>query len=228
LKNSSYRLAFAAPSPATRPLKRAHWDVKRAFDIIVSALLLTLGAPLLAAIALLVRAKLGAPVLFVQMRPGLHGAPFAMRKFRTMTDAREKNGALLDDSRRLPPFGRWLRSTSLDELPELWSILVGDMSLVGPRPLLTEYLPLYSPEQARRHQVKPGLTGWAQINGRNSISWEERFRLDVWYVDHQSLLLDLKILAFSIAKILKREGISYEGEATMPRFLGSLGETKRP
>jgi lipopolysaccharide/colanic/teichoic acid biosynthesis glycosyltransferase len=228
LKNSSYRLAFAAPSPTTRPLKRAHWDVKRAFDIIVSALLLTLGAPLLAAIALLVRARLGAPVLFVQMRPGLNGAPFAMRKFRTMTDARDESGALLDDSARLTPFGRWLRSTSLDELPEVWSVLVGDMSFVGPRPLLSEYLPLYSPEQARRHQVKPGLTGWAQINGRNAISWEERFRLDVWYVDHQSFLLDLKILALSFAKILRREGISHEGEATMPRFLGSLGETERP
>jgi len=201
--------------------------VKRTFDIIVSALALIVAAPLFAILALLVRVKLGSPVLFVQMRPGLGGALFPLRKFRSMTDARGADGALLDDARRLPPFGRWLRATSLDELPELWSVLVGDMSLVGPRPLLQEYLPLYSPEQARRHEVRPGLTGWAQVNGRNAISWEERFRLDIWYVDHRSFLLDLKILAMTVGKILKREGIAPEGEATMPRFLGSAGEANR-
>lgn len=201
--------------------------MKRAFDIFVSALALALGAPLFAVIALLVRVKLGAPVFFVQMRPGLHGALFPLRKFRTMTDARDASGALLDDARRLTPFGRWLRAASLDELPELWSVLIGDMSLVGPRPLLSDYLPLYSAEQARRHEVKPGLTGWAQVNGRNAISWEEKFRLDIWYVDHQSFLLDLKILALTLGKILKREGIAHDGEATMPRFLGSAGEAKR-
>jgi len=218
----------AGPAPTAPPMERASRDVKRVFDIIVSALVLTLGAPILALIALLVRAKLGAPVLFVQMRPGLHGAPFPMRKFRSMTDARDANGALLDDAQRLPPFGQWLRSTSLDELPELWNVLVGDMSLVGPRPLLMEYMPLYSREQARRHEVRPGLTGWAQVNGRNALSWEERFRLDVWYVDHRSFLLDLKILALSVAKIVKREGIAHDGAATMPKFLGSsAGESRR-
>ncbi len=201
--------------------------MKRAFDIFVSALALTLGAPLFAILALLVRLRLGKPVFFVQMRPGLRGGLFPMRKFRSMTDERDSGGALLDDARRLPPFGKWLRSTSLDELPELWNVLVGDMSLVGPRPLLKEYLALYSPEQARRHDVKPGLTGWAQVNGRNAISWEEKFRLDVWYVDHRSFLLDLKIISMTVAKILKREGIAPQGEATMPRFLGSAGEAKR-
>lgn len=202
-------------------------DVKRAFDILVSALALTVGAPLFAIIALLVRVRLGKPIFFVQMRPGLRGQLFPMRKFRSMTDERDASGASLDDARRLPPFGKWLRSTSLDELPELWSIFVGDMSLVGPRPLLKEYLALYSPEQARRHEVRPGLTGWAQVNGRNAISWEERFRLDVWYVDHRSFLLDLKIIAMTAAKILKREGIAHEGAATMPRFVGSAGGAKR-
>jgi sugar transferase EpsL len=201
--------------------------VKRVFDIVVSALVLTLGAPFLAIIALLVRVKLGSPVLFVQTRPGLRAKPFRMRKFRSMTDARDANGALLDDAQRLPPFGQMLRSTSLDELPELWNVLVGDMSLVGPRPLLMEYLPLYSPEQARRHDVKPGLTGWAQVNGRNALSWDERFKLDVWYVDHRSFLLDLKILFLSVAKILKREGIAHGEAATMPKFVGSAGESRR-
>ncbi|HLW92463.1 MAG TPA: sugar transferase [Roseiarcus sp.] len=201
--------------------------MKRIFDIAVSALVLTLGAPFLAIIALLVRVKLGSPVLFVQTRPGLHGAPFRMRKFRSMTDGRDSTGALLDDAQRLPPFGQWLRSTSLDELPELWNVLVGDMSLIGPRPLLMEYVPLYSSEQARRHEVKPGITGWAQVNGRNALSWDERFRLDVWYVDHRSFLLDLKILFLSVAKILKREGIAHDGAATMPKFVGSAGKSRR-
>ena len=210
-----------------RLFERALKDVKRAFDIFVSALALTLGAPLFAILALLVRVKLGAPVFFAQMRPGLRGALFPLRKFRTMTDARDANGALLDDARRLTPFGRWLRATSLDELPELWSVLIGDMSLVGPRPLLKDYLPLYSAEQARRHEVKPGLTGWAQVNGRNALSWEEKFRFDIWYVDHRSFFLDLKIIALTLVKILQREGIAHDGEATAPRFLGSAGEAKR-
>jgi lipopolysaccharide/colanic/teichoic acid biosynthesis glycosyltransferase len=201
-------------------------DVKRIFDIVVSASVLTFGAPFLAVIALLVRAKLGSPILFVQARPGLRGAPFRMRKFRSMTDARDAHGVLLGDAERLPPFGQWLRSTSLDELPELWSVLIGDMSLVGPRPLLMEYLPLYSPTQARRHEVRPGLTGWAQVNGRNALSWDERFRLDVWYVDHRSFLLDLKILFLSVGKIAKREGIAHDGAATMPKFAGSAGESR--
>jgi lipopolysaccharide/colanic/teichoic acid biosynthesis glycosyltransferase len=199
---------------------------KRALDIVVSALALMFAAPLILVVALLVRVKLGAPVLFVQMRPGLRGAPFPLLKFRSMVDARDATGAPYEDRERLPPFGARLRGTSLDELPELWNVLVGDMSLVGPRPLLMEYLPLYDAEQARRHEVKPGVTGWAQVNGRNAISWEDRFRLDVWYVDHRSFALDLKILALSVIKILKREGISHEGEATMPRFLGSGSQSK--
>lgn len=182
---------------------------------------LLLLAPLLALVAWRIRRKLGSPVLFRQIRPGLHGRPFEMVKFRTMRDAVDANGQPLPDDQRLTPFGSWLRSTSLDELPELWNVLKGEMSLVGPRPLLMEYLPLYTPEQARRHEVRPGVTGWAQINGRNALSWDEKFRLDVWYVDHQSLWLDLKILMLTVRKVFVREGISAAGEATMPRFTGS-------
>ena len=167
------------------------------------------------------RRKLVSPVFFTQMRPGLQGKPFLMVKFRTMTDARGPDGALLPDADRLTPFGRFLRATSLDELPELWNVLKGDMSLVGPRPLLMEYLPLYSPGQARRHEVRPGITGWAQVNGRNAIGWEDKFTLDVWYVDHRSLWLDIKILWLTVKKVLVREGISADGEATMGRFTGS-------
>jgi len=173
----------------------------------------------------LVQRKLGSPVFFRQVRPGLRGQPFEMVKFRTMTDERGPDGQLLDNAARLTPFGRWLRATSLDELPELWNVLKGDMSLVGPRPLLMEYLPLYSPEQARRHEVRPGVTGWAQVNGRNAIAWEEKFKLDVWYVDHHSLWLDIKILWLTVKKVLLRDGISAQGEATMPKFTGS--ETKK-
>lgn len=195
--------------------------MKRFFDITVSALaLLFLALPLLLLIWL-VRRKLGSPVFFRQVRPGLNGLPFEMVKFRTMTDARSPDGQLLPDAVRLTPFGRFLRSTSLDELPELWNVLKGDMSLVGPRPLLMEYLPLYSPEQARRHEVRPGVTGWAQVNGRNAIGWEEKFALDVWYVDHQSLWLDIKILWLTVKKVLVRDGISAAGEATMSKFTGS-------
>jgi len=176
----------------------------------------------------LVRRKLCRPVFFRQIRPGLNGQPFQMLKFRTMTDERGPDGALLPDAVRLTPFGRWLRATSLDELPELWNVLKGDMSLVGPRPLLMEYLPLYTPEQARRHEVRPGITGWAQVNGRNAISWEDKFQLDVWYVDNRSLWLDIKILWLTVKKVLLRDGISAAGEATMPRFAGSDSKEQQP
>ena len=194
--------------------------MKRLFDVVASACaLLLLALPLLVVIWM-VRRKLGSPVFFAQVRPGMHGKPFKMVKFRSMTSERGTDGELLPDAERLTPFGRFLRSTSLDELPELWNVLKGDMSLVGPRPLLMEYLPLYSPEQARRHEVRPGITGWAQVNGRNAISWEDKFKLDVWYVDHCSLWLDIKILWLTVKKVLVREGISAAGEATMPRFTG--------
>ena len=195
--------------------------MKRLFDIFFSCVgLLVLSLPLLGLIWL-VRRKLGSPVFFRQVRPGLHGRPFEMVKFRTMTDARGPDGQLLPDAVRLTSFGRFLRATSLDELPELWNVLRGDMSLVGPRPLLMEYLPLYSPEQARRHEVRPGITGWAQVNGRNALSWEDKFKLDVWYVDHRSLWLDIKVLWLTVKKVLVREGISAAGEATMSKFTGS-------
>ncbi|AGK56316.1 sugar transferase [Hyphomicrobium denitrificans 1NES1] len=195
--------------------------VKRAFDIAAVLAGAIVAVPLAALIALLVRVNIGAPVLFVQRRPGLRGAPFDLIKFRTMTNRAGSDGKLLPDAERLTSFGRFLRSTSLDELPELWNVLKGEMSLVGPRPLLMEYLPLYSAEQARRHEVRPGVTGWAQINGRNAISWEEKFAFDVWYVDNHNLRLDLRILALTILKIVRRDGISAEGSATMERFKGA-------
>lgn len=184
------------------------------------ALLLAL-APLLALIALFVRFKLGSPVLFRQERPGYKGRPFKVCKFRTMTNAKGESGELLPDERRLSGFGKLIRKTSLDELPQLINVLKGDLSFVGPRPLLMEYLPLYNDEQMRRHDVKPGITGWAQVNGRNAIEWDEKFRLDVWYVDHQSLTLDLKILWLTALKVFKRDGVSAEGHATMPKFTGN-------
>lgn len=193
---------------------------KRLFDTALAALALLLLTVPLCVLAMVIRQKLGAPVLFRQVRPGLHGRPFEMLKFRTMTDARDGQGVLLPDALRLTPLGRWLRATSLDELPELWNVLKGDMSLVGPRPLLMEYLPLYSAEQARRHEVRPGITGWAQVNGRNAVSWEDKFRMDVWYVDHRSIKLDLKILCLTVHKVLAREGISATNEATMSKFTG--------
>jgi lipopolysaccharide/colanic/teichoic acid biosynthesis glycosyltransferase len=195
--------------------------MKRLFDIVVSACALLVLALPLWVVAWMVRRKLGSPVFFTQVRPGMHGKPFKMVKFRSMTSERGADGELLPDAVRLTPFGRFLRSTSLDELPELWNVLKGDMSLVGPRPLLVEYLPLYSPEQARRHEVRPGITGWAQVNGRNALDWEAKFKLDVWYVDHRSLWLDIKILWLTIKKVLVREGISAAGEATMGKFTGS-------
>jgi lipopolysaccharide/colanic/teichoic acid biosynthesis glycosyltransferase len=195
--------------------------LKRMLDILVSGLALLLSGPLMLLIAFLVRRKLGSPVFFRQTRPGNEGAPFEMIKFRTMLDATDKDGNPLPDGLRMTPFGSFLRSTSLDELPGLWNVLKGDMSLVGPRPLLMEYLPLYSKEQYRRHEVRPGITGWAQVNGRNAISWEDKFELDVWYVDHRSFWLDLKILFLTVKKVLVRDGISGEGEVTMSRFTGS-------
>lgn len=195
--------------------------LKRIFDFLVALGATMLLSPVLIVVAWQIRRKLGSPVLFKQVRPGLHGQPFKMIKFRTMRDALDAQGNPLPDSERMTPFGNFLRSASLDELPELWNVLKGEMSLVGPRPLLMEYLPLYSPEQARRHEVRPGVTGWAQVNGRNALSWDEKFRLDVWYVDHQSLWLDLKILLLTVKKVFVREGISAVGEATMPRFTGS-------
>ncbi len=191
------------------------------FDLLVSlSALFVLAMPLLL-LWFLVRYKLGSPALFRQVRPGLHGQPFMMVKFRTMTDERGADGELLSDAQRLTAFGRLLRASSLDELPELWNVLRGDMSLVGPRPLLMEYLSFYSPEQARRHEVRPGITGWAQVNGRNALCWDERFKLDVWYVDHRSLWLDLRILWLTVRKVIVREGISAQGEATMPKFKGN-------
>ncbi|EGF10904.1 pilin glycosylation protein PglB [Neisseria bacilliformis ATCC BAA-1200] len=194
---------------------------KRAFDIAVSAALLLCLAPLLLLLAWLIRRKLGTPVLFCQMRPGRHGKLFAMYKFRTMRDTADENGKPLPDAERLTPFGCKLRAASLDELPELWNVLKGDMSLVGPRPLLPEYLPLYNAEQSRRHEVRPGITGWAQVNGRNAISWPGKFRLDVWYVDHRSFWLDIKILLLTVKKVFARDGINSEGEATAAKFEGN-------
>jgi len=194
--------------------------MKRLFDLLAALSGVILLSPVLIVTALLVRIKLGTPVLFRQQRPGLRGKPFHVYKFRTMTDQRDFTGELLPDELRLPPFGKFLRRLSLDELPQLFNVIAGDLGLVGPRPLLMEYLPLYSPEQARRHDVKPGITGWAQVNGRNAISWEDKFRLDVWYVDHRSFLLDMKILWMTLHKVLMRDGISQAGQVTMEKFRG--------
>ncbi|WP_089683434.1 sugar transferase [Billgrantia gudaonensis] len=195
--------------------------MKRTVDIIASVFALIVLSPIIFLIFLLVWWRLGSPVLFRQVRPGLHGKPFKMVKFRTMRDALGDDGKPLPDEARMTKLGNFLRATSLDELPELWNVLKGDMSLVGPRPLLMEYLPLYGPEQYRRHEVRPGVTGWAQVNGRNALSWEEKFELDVWYVDHRSLILDIKILWLTVKKVLMREGVSAEGHATMERFKGN-------
>ncbi|WP_439560487.1 sugar transferase [Roseinatronobacter sp.] len=194
--------------------------MKRLMDILGAGFGLILLSPVLIVVAVLIRRQMGAPVFFCQTRPGLHGKPFTMIKFRSMRDAVDAQGRALPDAERLTRLGRFLRSSSLDELPEVWNVLKGDMSLVGPRPLLMEYLPLYSPEQARRHEVRPGVTGWAQVNGRNAISWDQKFALDVWYVDNRNLWLDLKIIWLTIRKVVTREGISAAGDATMPRFTG--------
>lgn len=195
--------------------------IKRALDVVLALSSLIVLAPLLLVVALLVRLRLGSPVLFGQQRPGRYGRPFRLVKFRTMSNERSDDGSLLPDAERLPAFGKLLRATSLDELPELWNVLIGDMSLVGPRPLLQEYLPLYSPEQARRHEVRPGITGWAQVHGRNALSWEERFALDVWYVDHHSLFVDLRILVMTIGTVLGARNVSQPGHATAMAFRGT-------
>ena len=194
--------------------------MKRIFDLVVTFFGLLILLPLIVLIALMVRGALGSPIFFKQERPGLNGDIFNMYKFRTMTNECDKNGALKSDGVRLTEFGKFLRSTSLDELPGLWNVLKGDMSLVGPRPLLVEYLPLYSEKQSRRHEVRPGITGWAQVNGRNAISWDEKFDLDVWYVSNQSIWLDIKILWLTVRKVIVRDGITYNNDATMPAFTG--------
>lgn len=195
--------------------------MKRAFDMVVAGVALVALSPLLVMLAALIRWRMGSPVFFRQTRPGRRGALFELIKFRTMRDSCDADGTPRPDGERITGLGQWMRSTSLDELPELFNVLKGEMSLVGPRPLLIEYLPLYSPEQARRHEVRPGITGWAQVNGRNAISWEEKFALDVWYVDHRSFALDMRILWLTLAKVLRREGISAAGEVTMPKFTGA-------
>ncbi len=194
---------------------------KRTVDVLLALSGLMVLSPLFVVVFVLVGRGFGAPTLFTQQRPGLSGRPFTIYKFRTMTSARDANGCPLPDVDRLTPLGRFLRRTSLDELPELWNVLKGDMSLVGPRPLLTTYLPLYSPDQARRHEVRPGISGWAQVNGRNAVSWDERFRLDVWYVDNLSLALDVRILLYTVASVIKQEHISADRHVTMPEFRGS-------
>ncbi len=198
---------------------------KRLFDLLITLPGLVLASPLLLIIAVLVRWKLGSPVLFSQVRPGYHGQLFAVYKFRSMMDARDETGAYLPDAQRLGRLGRFLRSFSLDELPELFNVLRGEMSLVGPRPLLVQYLERYSPEQARRHEILPGITGWTQVNGRNALTWEDKFKFDVWYVDHWSFWLDLKILLMTLWKVLTREGISQPGHATAEEFMGTEGES---
>ncbi len=195
--------------------------LKRAFDVAIAVTALVVLSPVLLIVALAVRIGLGAPVLFRQQRPGRFGRPFELVKFRTMRDACDAQGRPLDDAQRLTPFGQLLRHTSLDELPELWNVLCGDMSLVGPRPLLMEYLPRYTPEQRRRHDVRPGITGWAQIHGRNATSWDARFAHDVWYVDHQSFALDVRILLMTVRQVVYADGVAQPGHATMPRFTGT-------
>ncbi len=197
--------------------------LKRVLDLIGASCALLAFAPLMVYIAFRIWREMGRPILFRHRRPGLHGKPFIMYKFRTMTEERDAAGRLLPDEKRLTPLGRFLRQYSLDELPEFINVLKGEMSLVGPRPLLMEYLDRYTPEQARRHEVKPGITGWAQVNGRNALTWEEKFKLDVWYVDHWSLLLDIKILMMTVVRVLRREGVSAQGHATMPEFRGTKG-----
>jgi lipopolysaccharide/colanic/teichoic acid biosynthesis glycosyltransferase len=195
--------------------------LKRLLDVIIASVALVLLSPLYAFVAYKVKKNLGSPVLFRQVRPGLHGKPFEMIKFRTMKDAVDEQGNPLPDSERLTPFGKMLRSTSLDEMPELWNVIKGEMSVVGPRPLLMEYLPLYNSEQAKRHNVRPGMTGYAQVNGRNAISWEEKFKLDTWYVENKSTVLDFKIMLKTVQKVIAKDDISAEGEVTMTRFTGS-------
>lgn len=194
---------------------------KRCVDVVVAGVMLIILSPVLGLLSLLVRWRIGKPVFFVQARPGKNGRPFRLVKFRTMREAKDAEGRALPDAERMTALGRFLRAASLDEFPELWNVLKGDMSLVGPRPLLMQYLPLYTPEQARRHEVRPGITGWAQVNGRNAITWEKKFELDVWYVDHQSFWLDMKVLWLTLWQVVRRVGIRHEGHETMPFFTGS-------
>ena len=201
--------------------------LKRIIDIIGALVGLIVSSPIMLIVSLIIYLTMGRPVFFKQLRPGMNGKPFVIYKFRTMLDLKDKDGNLLPDEKRITTIGKFLRSTTLDELPEFWNVLKGDMSLVGPRPLLVEYLPRYTPEQARRHNVKPGMTGWAQVNGRNAITWEEKFKLDVWYVDNWNIPLDLKIIFLTILKVFKREGVSAEGYATMPEFVGSKNMEER-
>jgi sugar transferase EpsL len=201
-------------------------DMKRSFDLIMSFSMLICFLPIMIVIAMLIRIKLGAPIIFKQQRPGLAEKPFYLYKFRTMTEERGSDGQLLPDYERLTPFGKFLRNFSLDELVQLVNVIKGDLSIVGPRPLLMDYLPLYNSEQSKRHLVKPGITGWAQVNGRNSITWEEKFNLDLWYVNHQSFLLDVKIIYLTLIKVIKSEGIQYSGHATMPAFKGDSHQKK--
>jgi len=198
--------------------------MKRLFDIIASIIFIILFAPILLVLCFLVRRKMGSPIIFSQVRPGLNARPFTMIKFRSMIDAYDEKGEPLPDSERLTRFGKFLRSSSIDELPEIWNVLKGDMSLVGPRPLLMEYVPLYTPEQAKRMDIRPGVTGWAQVNGRNAISWEKKFEMDVWYVENRTLWLDIKIIFMTLKKIIIKEGISADGEATMSKFTGTKPE----
>ena len=220
-QESSFRCYAAPRHTFDRQQRTGENMVKRAFDVLASAAALVVLSPLMVVVGVLVRLKLRATPIFAQVRPGLHGQPFTLYKFRTMSNARDAQGSLLPDAQRLGAFGRFLRSTSLDELPELFNILRGDMSLVGPRPLLMHYLALYTPEQRRRQSVRPGLTGWAQVHGRNAITWEQRLALDVWYVDHHSLRLDLRILGKTVLYVLRRDGITQPGHATMEEFVGS-------
>ncbi|HOP86754.1 MAG TPA: sugar transferase [Syntrophorhabdaceae bacterium] len=200
--------------------------VKRIFDLFIGIPMLIISIPFMAIVGLIILFTMGRPVIFRQRRPGLYGRPFMLYKFRTMTDIKDESGMLLPDEKRLTRVGRWIRKLSLDEIPQLFNVIKGDMSLVGPRPLLMEYLSRYTPEQARRHEVKPGITGWAQINGRNTTTWEERFKLDLWYVEHHSLWLDIKILFKTFIQVFKREGINAPGYETMPEFLGSENKYK--
>jgi len=205
-------------------MNKGYLIFKRFMDIGIASICLCVFLPIICLTALLVGLRLGRPVFFAQQRPGLGGHPFTVYKFRTMTDERQPDGSILPDEQRLTPFGRFLRSSSLDELPQLWSVLIGDMSLVGPRPLLMEYLPLYNEVQLRRHTVRPGITGWAQVNGRNTLSWKSKFEHDVWYVDNCSFALDIKILWLTILKVVNRDGISAAGEATMSKFTGNSND----
>jgi sugar transferase EpsL len=226
---TSYAMQVSRSAIPEENVRRRWHYPKRLFDLAVASVALLLLSPVIALVAMAVLIRLGRPVFFVQLRPGLHGQPFSLVKFRTMLDSRDDQGELLSDADRLTTFGRFLRSSSLDELPELWNVVRGEMSLVGPRPLLLHYLDLYTPLQMRRHEVRPGITGWAQVRGRNTLGWAEKFAMDIWYVDNWSLLVDLKIMMLTFVQVASRRGISADGEATMPYFQGEdIGHTGTP